>query len=207
MTWDVSLFRAVNGLAGQSFILDWLMVELAKPANLLFPILLVSGYWIWRNWRQWLIASIALGCLISITDAVGTQLKELIQRPRPCLRLQGIHELLGCGVAFSFPSNHAVNTAAAAAFFQVLYPKSGWVGWPLTVAIGLSRVYVGVHYVTDVAGGWLLGAMIGGILAWLLRRWSRFQSITQGARNWPRVMRSRLDGRPCVTISNDQDSQ
>ncbi len=127
---------------------------------------------------------------------VGTQLKELIQRPRPCLRLQGIHELLGCGVAFSFPSNHAVNTAAAAAFFQVLYPKSGWVGWPLTVAIGLSRVYVGVHYVTDVAGGWLLGAMIGGILAWLLRRWSRFQSITQGARNWPRVMRSRLDGRP-----------
>ena len=177
MSWDESLFRAVNGLAGQSSTLDWIMVELAKPGNLLYPILLVTGYWIWKNWREWLIASTALAGVIGITDALGTQLKELIQRPRPCLRLQAIHELLGCGGAFSFPSNHAANTAAAAAFFQVLYPKSGWVGWPLVVAIGLSRVYVGAHYVTDVAGGWLLGAAIGGTLAWMLRRWSRFQSI------------------------------
>lgn len=177
MSWDESLFRAVNGLAGQSSTLDWIMVELAKPGNLLYPILLVTGYWVWRNWREWLIASTALAGVIGITDTLGTQLKELVQRPRPCLRLQAIHELLGCGGAFSFPSNHAANTAAAAAFFQVLYPKSGWVGWPLVAAIGLSRVYVGAHYVTDVAGGWLLGAAIGGTLAWMLRRWSRFQSI------------------------------
>jgi len=177
MSWDESLFRAVNGLAGQSSTLDWIMVELAKPGNLLYPILLVTGYWIWRNWREWLIASTTLAGVIGITDALGTQLKDLIQRPRPCLRLQAIHELLGCGGAFSFPSNHAANTAAAAAFFQVLYPKSGWIGWPLVVAIGLSRVYVGAHYVTDVAGGWLLGARSSGTLTRMLRRWSRFQSI------------------------------
>ena len=86
MSWDESLFRAVNGLAGQSSTLDWIMVELAKPGNLLYPILLVTGYWIWRNWREWLIASTVLAGVIGITDALGTQLKELIQRPRPCLR-------------------------------------------------------------------------------------------------------------------------
>ena len=101
MSWDESLFRAANGLAGRSSTLDWVMVELAKPGNLLYPILLVSGYWIWMNWREWLIASATLAAVIGITDAIGTQLKELIQRPRPCLHLQNIHELLGCGGAFS----------------------------------------------------------------------------------------------------------
>jgi undecaprenyl-diphosphatase len=67
-----------------------------------------------------------------------------------------------------------MNTAAAAAFFQVLYPRSGWISWPLVAAIGLSRVYIGAHYATDVAGGWIIGGAIGGAAAWLLRRRFRF---------------------------------
>jgi undecaprenyl-diphosphatase len=167
---DESLFRAINGLAGWSSAMDWIMVELAKPDNLLYPIVLVAAYWFWKNWRECLIASAVLGATVSGTDALGTQLKNLVQRPRPCLRLQGVHELLGCGSAFSFPSNHAVNSAAAAAFFQILYPASGWVSWPVVAAIGLSRVYIGAHYVSDVVGGWMLGALVGGTVAWILCR-------------------------------------
>ncbi|MFO0733789.1 MAG: phosphatase PAP2 family protein [Nitrospiraceae bacterium] len=80
----------------------------------------------------------------------------------PCLTLQNVHALLGCGKAFSFPSNHAVNTAAAAAFFQVLYPRSGWISWPLVAAIG-SRI--GAHYLSDVMGGWVIGRAIGAGVA------------------------------------------
>jgi undecaprenyl-diphosphatase len=170
MNWDEHLFRAINSLAGRSAALDWIMVELAKPGNLLYPGLLVAGYWLWKNWRECVIASAVLAVMIAGADAIGTQLKNLIQRPRPCLRLPQVYELLGCGSAFSFPSNHAVNTAAAAAFFQVLYPRSGWISWPLVAAVGFSRVYIGAHYLTDVAGGWLLGAAIGGSLAWVIRR-------------------------------------
>jgi undecaprenyl-diphosphatase len=173
MNWDDSLFRVINGLAGRSSTLDWIMVELAKPGNLLYPGLLVAGYWVWKHGRECLIASAILAAVIGGTDAIGTQLKNLIQRPRPCVRLQQVYELLGCGSAFSFPSNHAANTAAAAAFFQVLYPRSGWISWPLVAAIGLSRVFIGAHYVTDVAGGWIVGGAIGGAAAWVLRHWLR----------------------------------
>jgi len=61
----------------------------------------------------------------------------------------------------------------------VLYPKSGWIGWPLVAAIGISRVYIGAHYLTDVMGGWVVGGLIGGGVAWSLTRWSRFRPCTE----------------------------
>lgn len=172
---DEILFHAINGLAGRSAIVDWLMVELAKPGNLLYPGLLAAGYWLWINWRECLLGSAILAAVVGATDALGTQLKGLVQRPRPCVTVADVHQLLGCGGAFSFPSNHAANTAAAAAFFQILYPKSGWISWPLVSAIGFSRVYIGAHYLTDVIGGWVVGGLIGAGVAWSLTRWSRFR--------------------------------
>jgi undecaprenyl-diphosphatase len=175
---DETLFHSINGVAGRSSLLDWVMVELAKPGNLLYPVLLAAAYWFWTNRRECLIGSVVLAGVIGTADALGTQLKGLVQRPRPCVTLSDVHQLLGCGGAFSFPSNHAANTAAAAAFFQILYPRSGWISWPLVLAIGLSRVYIGAHYLTDVLGGWVVGGLIGAGVAWFLRNWSRFRPVS-----------------------------
>ncbi len=108
------------------------MVELAKPGNLWFPVLLAAAYWAWVNWRECVIGGAMLAGVVGATDALGTQLKGLVQRPRPCVTLTDVHQLLGCGGAFSFPSNHAANTASAAAFFHS----------PLST-IGLDRLALG----------------------------------------------------------------
>ena len=176
MNWDVALFHAINGLAGGSEWLDWLMFQLGHPKFLLLPGLLAIGYWAWLHKIEAAIGGPVLYATLGIGDFFGAQIKHLVGRARPCRALSGVHELAGCGGTFSFPSNHALNTAAAAAFLQVLYPATGWVSWPLVALIGFSRVYVGGHYVTDVLGGWAIGGAIGAGVALLLLQWPKFRA-------------------------------
>lgn len=177
MSVDETLFLAINGLAGQSAAADYFFLQLGNRSTLYLPGACAIAYWIWSNRREALLSGPVLGAAVGLTDFVGGQLKWVFERVRPCRALAEAVKVepSGCGGLFSFPSNHAANTAAIAAFLQVLYPKSGWVTWPIVGLIGFARVYVGAHYATDVLGGWVLGGMLGGGAAWVLLQWPRFR--------------------------------
>lgn len=184
MSLDESFFRAINGLAGHSPFFDQTLTVVGWKSTFYVPMALAATYWVWRRWREMVIAAPVLAGIIGVADFLGAQLKDLVARPRPCTALPGMTFLeQPCGGQFSFPSNHAMNTAAIAALFQVLYPKSGWVSWPIVALVGFSRVYVGAHYVTDVIGGWLIGGVLGAGVAWLLLRWPRFRTSSEVARS------------------------
>lgn len=181
MTLDESLFLAINGLAGRSELFDQMFLRLSATSTFYLPVALAAGYWIMRRRWEALLGGPFLAGAVGLADFVGGQLKWVVERVRPC---HAIHEAVvvggsACGRLFSFPSNHAANTAAAAAFLQVLYPRTGWVSWPVVALVGLSRVYLGAHYVTDVLGGWVLGGMAGAGIAWALLQWPRFRSAAQ----------------------------
>jgi undecaprenyl-diphosphatase len=178
VNFDEALFRAINGAAGQSAALDWLALALSSPNLLWVPGLLLGCYWLWFCRHEMLIGAPLLGGTVGLLDFIGARIKDLVARPRPCMTLSDVHQIEGCGKVFGFPSNHAINTAAAAAFLQVLYPRSGWISWPLVGMIGLARVFIGAHYVTDVVGGWALGAMGGAAIAWMLLQWPTFRTKT-----------------------------
>jgi undecaprenyl-diphosphatase len=69
----------------------------------------------------------------------------------------------------SFPSAHAANTAALTLLAAMFWPKLRKGAWALPLLVGWSRVYLGKHYPTDVAAGWLLGLMICW-LCWIVWR-------------------------------------
>lgn len=87
-------------------------------------------------------------------------LKDHFQRPRPFLTVKGLVPLL-TPHGFSFPSGHATMAAAIATVLSFHFPNFRYVVYTLAFLAGISRVYFGVHYLTDVLAGFLLGSIIG----------------------------------------------
>jgi undecaprenyl-diphosphatase len=88
---------------------------------------------------------------------------------------QQIHLLHGavCTDSFSFPSNHASNTFALAAFISYNYRRLAIPSFLAACLVGYSRIYLSTHYPTDVLAGAALGMLLGFTLAMAARRLMR----------------------------------
>jgi len=99
---------------------------------------------------------VALACTAVINNLV---LKSIIARPRPYDTIEGLLVLTEKLSSYSFPSGHASSSFAAATALTLLFGKKGaWSFIPAAI-IALSRSYLGMHYVTDIAAGAVLGAL------------------------------------------------
>ena len=145
MDWDINVFYSINGLAGHWPWLDEIMRLASRPGTYILPGLLALYFWYRGERRKALVKALLLAALVFSVDATGFAVKQPIARPRPCQTLPDVKRVAGCGRAYGFPSNHAVNTATAAMFFQLLYPRTVFVAWSLIALIGFNRVYVGAH--------------------------------------------------------------
>ncbi len=112
------------------------------------------------------LAVLGVILLIVVTDQTGYKiLKEFFQRIRPCNALLDAVTPLGCTGSFSFPSNHAVNNFAAAVFFYRLFPNLKYPLFITASLVAISRVYLGLHYPSDILGGAIIGSVFGYLFA------------------------------------------
>jgi undecaprenyl-diphosphatase len=88
-------------------------------------------------------------------------LKGATERPRPYQVCPTICCLTAPLDRFSFPSGHTLHAVVFSLVATAYYPVLGWLVWPFTVLVALSRLVLGLHYVSDV----LVGAVLGGLIA------------------------------------------
>ncbi len=152
-------------------VLDALMPQITRLADDgIFWIMLALVLMIFQKTRRFGIAMI----IAMVLDLLlcNVTLKPLVGRPRP-FALRDVTPLISPPGDFSFPSGHtAVSFAAAGAL--TFYKAPGRV-WALVLAavIGFSRLYLYVHYPTDVLGGIAVGLLCGWIGVWLTKRLPR----------------------------------
>ncbi len=150
--WLTAALRAVTIAGGPVFL-----------AALAFPIAAAAGYR-WRSWRPMVLALVGGGAVPLVLFTA----KALVGRKRPPLPFALVD-----ADGYSFPSGHATGTAAIMAISAWMLTRwliPWWTGrvmvWTIGIGsaflIGFSRVYLGVHYVSDVLSGWMLGMAWAG---------------------------------------------
>ena len=167
--WDQALFQSING-AWTAPALDWLMTTLSRAGNsgavwlALLGAIAVFGK---RTGR-----AVALAGLFALVlgHVASDALKELTVRPRPLASVLDARLLVSMPRSYAFPSGHATSAFSTATGVVLVarwslkrVPLWGWGMLVLAAAISYSRVYVGVHYPTDVLAGASLGIACGWI--------------------------------------------
>lgn len=147
---------------------DWLtalmkVISLLGSSVVLIPLVLVVGLYLrWRE-KTWSAMAILGGALVG-SVALYDLIKPVVGRARP-----DVGQLVATATGFSFPSGHAAQATAVFGGLALVVSASlhtwnarvaVWVGAvALVILIGFSRVYLGVHWISDVVGGYALGAL------------------------------------------------
>jgi undecaprenyl-diphosphatase len=169
VNFDHSLFLALNGMHNE--FMDAVMQWIADRF-IWIPLYVLLAVYLYRKFgKQAFVMIFFGGILVLISDQSSVLIKNIIERPRPCHNESlsfFVHTVNNkCGGQFGFVSSHAANTMGLLCYMLLLTRNSspwltkGLVIW--VVLLGYCRVYLGVHFPADIAGGWIVGIISSAI--------------------------------------------
>lgn len=172
---DTTWYLAINAFARNTPWLHWLLSQYALWGGLALLVVVVILAWLWARRQPDAADGVAIAVLSGVSAVVVLVLNQqllspAIARVRPCHVLHGVETLLTCTQDYSMPSDHCIVAGAIVAGMWILRRRFGIIATILALVLAFSRVYVGVHYPSDTVVGLLIGAAIGVVIVFGLRR-------------------------------------
>jgi undecaprenyl-diphosphatase len=168
-TFDLTIYHAINGLAGHNHLLDMIMTFFAKDALEIYALLFLIAWFTMPKseikHRHALVVAVFSGVLALLINVVISHV-WFRARPFAILSKGSFTQLVPHGSDASFPSDHTSGSFGFAAASWGTNQK--WISWSFTllaIVVMFARVYVGVHWPTDVIAGFIVGT-ISGRLMW-----------------------------------------
>ena len=163
-----------NSLSNSPF--DFIM-PLFDDTKYLIPIMLFPflSAVVFDKKNRWKLA-VLIPLVIILVDQSGLYLKKTILRPRPWSGMTPDlvnHLVSSKGENYSFPSNHAANMSGLAVVFSAIYYQYKYLFWSIAGIVIFSRVYIGVHYPSDVISGCIMGSLYG---LFIIRCWDHLNN-------------------------------
>ena len=144
---------------------DWVFIHLSDwwvKSLLIVGIGLVADL---ASRRRFPLGAVLATVSYLVATGLANVLKAVFDRPRPSVGHPEIHPLVAVPHSASMPSGHAAGAFAAAVAVGLVHPRLRWPLLVLASLIALSRVWLGVHYLTDVIVGAALGSAVAYV-AW-----------------------------------------
>lgn len=150
-------------------ILDFLMPKITFLGNVGLIWLLLSGVLLllpkYRRVGILLLVGLAVGGLVG-----NVVMKNLFARSRPCWIDTAMQMLVSVPKDYSFPSGHTLSSVIAATILTAADHRFAFAAIPLTALIAFSRLYLFVHFPTDVLASVILGITVG-LFVWKFGGW------------------------------------
>ncbi len=143
-------------------VMDWIMPRVTHLGGAGFSLAFLAVWWLLIDSfaRYWALEGLVALVFSHLVVRLG---KHLWHRLRPYLEISGLFITSDALQDYSFPSGHTTAAFSLAVVWVLHLPWLAWILFPLAMLVGLSRIYLGLHYPTDVIVGiWLGTAFAAG---------------------------------------------
>lgn len=154
---DVHLLKLINN-SWKCRFLDIIMPAMTYLGSFPFMFIFCTAAFLLSGST---LHTMAIKAMISITisTGIGKILKVSFTRLRPFIKIPNLNIKKIDIDKYSFPSGHTTAAFSLAVIITLYFPMFGFIALPLALCVGISRMYIGVHYPTDVIMGIFIGSM------------------------------------------------